>query len=203
MRVTMILESGGNPRPFLFSYPELVRSCPRLRRRSADKDLSTPGPDRDGITRRVPLFVFSRRPPDAGPRARNVAGGYGRGRARNRRRASEWRRRAPRSVPIFCRPISMAAYILISRASYDDRVSSRRRTCSTDPMIPARLQWRRGAVGIERDRTGGSGVRLRWADAGGRGLGANAGIDADAEICCAVRRSSTVSSWRSYWSRGS
>ncbi|HWN58328.1 MAG TPA: CHASE2 domain-containing protein, partial [Methylomirabilota bacterium] len=58
-RVTMILESGGNPRPFLFAHPELLRSLPEIEaaeRGQGSIDLET---DRDGITRGVPLFIVA------------------------------------------------------------------------------------------------------------------------------------------------
>ena len=58
-RVTMILESGSNPRPFLFAHPALLRSLPEIEaaeRGQGSIDLET---DRDGITRRVPLFIVA------------------------------------------------------------------------------------------------------------------------------------------------
>jgi adenylate cyclase len=57
MRVTMILESGANPRPFLFSYPRLVRSLPEIAAAERGQGSIDAGTDHDGITRRVPLFV--------------------------------------------------------------------------------------------------------------------------------------------------
>jgi adenylate cyclase len=57
-RVTMVLESGSNPRPFLFSHPALLRSVPGIAAAERGQGSVDPEPDRDGITRRVPLFVF-------------------------------------------------------------------------------------------------------------------------------------------------
>ena len=54
----MILESGANPRPFLFAYPELLRSLPEIAAAERGQgSIDSTRPDRDGITRRVPLFV--------------------------------------------------------------------------------------------------------------------------------------------------
>jgi len=57
MRVTMILESGANPRPFLFAHPELIRSLPEIASAERGQGSIDSETDRDGITRRVPLFV--------------------------------------------------------------------------------------------------------------------------------------------------
>jgi adenylate cyclase len=58
-RVTMILESGANPRPFLFTYPELVKSLPEIVAAERGQGSIDSAKDRDGITRRVPLFIVA------------------------------------------------------------------------------------------------------------------------------------------------
>jgi adenylate cyclase len=57
-RVTMVLESGANPRPFLFIHPELLRNLPEIAAAERGQGSVDMEPDRDGVTRRVPLFVF-------------------------------------------------------------------------------------------------------------------------------------------------
>jgi adenylate cyclase len=59
MRVTMILESGANPRPFLFTHSELIRSLPEIAAAERGQGSIDSETDRDGITRRVPLFIFA------------------------------------------------------------------------------------------------------------------------------------------------
>jgi adenylate cyclase len=56
-RVTMVLEAGGNPRPFLFTHPELLRSMPAIAAAERGQGSVDMEPDRDGVTRRVPLFI--------------------------------------------------------------------------------------------------------------------------------------------------
>lgn len=58
-RVTMILESGANPRPFLFTHPELVKSLPEIAAAERGQGSIDSEKDRDGITRRVPLFIVA------------------------------------------------------------------------------------------------------------------------------------------------
>jgi serine phosphatase RsbU (regulator of sigma subunit) len=58
-RVTMILESGGNPRPFLLTHPELLRSLPEVEAAERGDGAIDQVPDPDGITRSVPLFIFA------------------------------------------------------------------------------------------------------------------------------------------------
>jgi len=58
-RVTMVLESGGNPRPFLFIHPDLLRSLPEIAAAERGQGSVDMEPDRDGVTRRVPLFIFA------------------------------------------------------------------------------------------------------------------------------------------------
>jgi adenylate cyclase len=59
MRVTMILESGANPRPFLFAHPELIRSLPEIASAERGQGSIDSETDHDGITRRVPLFIVA------------------------------------------------------------------------------------------------------------------------------------------------
>ena len=58
-RVTMILESGSNPRPFLFTHPELLRSLPEIAEAERGQGSVDMEADRDGVTRRVPLFIVA------------------------------------------------------------------------------------------------------------------------------------------------
>ncbi len=57
-RVTMVLEAGVNPRPFLLTHPALLRSLPEIAAAESGQGSVDPQPDRDGVTRCVPLFVF-------------------------------------------------------------------------------------------------------------------------------------------------
>ena len=54
-----VLESGINPRPFLFTHPELLRSLPEIAAAERGQGSVDRRSDRDGITRRVPLFIFA------------------------------------------------------------------------------------------------------------------------------------------------
>ncbi|MGB9382484.1 CHASE2 domain-containing protein [Candidatus Binatus sp.] len=58
-RVTMILESGANPRPFLFAYPGLVHSLPEIEAAERGDGSIDEEADPDGVIRRVPLFVVA------------------------------------------------------------------------------------------------------------------------------------------------
>jgi len=58
-RVTMILESGGNPSPFLLTHPELVKSLPEIAAAERGEGSIDSEKDFDGITRRVPLFIVA------------------------------------------------------------------------------------------------------------------------------------------------
>ena len=58
-RVTMVLESGANPDQFLLTYPDLLGSLPEIAAAESGQGAVDQGPDRDGITRSVPLFVFA------------------------------------------------------------------------------------------------------------------------------------------------
>ena len=56
----MMLESGANPRPFLFTHPQLRAQPARDRRRPSAGDGSVDEEaDRDGVIRRVPLFIVA------------------------------------------------------------------------------------------------------------------------------------------------
>jgi len=57
-RIGVIRESGGNPRPYLLSYPYLLRSMPELIAAASGQGAVIGNPDPDGITRRLPLFVI-------------------------------------------------------------------------------------------------------------------------------------------------
>ncbi len=56
-RITIIRESGGNPRPFLIKYPYFLRSLPELTVVARGQGAVLGNPDPDGVTRRLPLFV--------------------------------------------------------------------------------------------------------------------------------------------------
>lgn len=56
-RITMIRESGSDPRRFLIGYPYFLRSLPALTAAAGGQGAVLNNPDRDGITRRLPLFV--------------------------------------------------------------------------------------------------------------------------------------------------
>jgi adenylate cyclase len=58
-RVTMILESGADPRPFLFTHPELVRSLPEIEAAERGYGSIDQEADPDGVIRRVPLFIVA------------------------------------------------------------------------------------------------------------------------------------------------
>jgi adenylate cyclase len=48
---------GGNPEPFLLSFPGLLRNVPVLEKAAAGRGLFTIRPERDGIVRRTPLAM--------------------------------------------------------------------------------------------------------------------------------------------------
>jgi len=58
-RVTIIRQAGGDPRPFLISYPYFLRSIPELTAAARGQGSVLDSPDPDGITRRLPLFVVA------------------------------------------------------------------------------------------------------------------------------------------------
>jgi serine phosphatase RsbU (regulator of sigma subunit) len=57
VRITIVRQTGGNPKPFLREYPYLLSSVPELRgaARGAGSLIANPGAD--GITRSVPMFI--------------------------------------------------------------------------------------------------------------------------------------------------
>jgi adenylate cyclase len=59
-RITIVRESGADPRPFLIAYPYLLRSVPELTAVARGQGSVLDNPDPDGMTRRLPLFVVSR-----------------------------------------------------------------------------------------------------------------------------------------------
>ena len=48
---------GGDPKPFLFSFPGLLRNIPVLEKAAAGRGLFTIRAERDGIVRRVPMVM--------------------------------------------------------------------------------------------------------------------------------------------------
>ena len=54
---TPIRGIGGDPKPFLPSFPTLVRSLPQITAAEHGRAALVGDPDRDGIVRRVPLFI--------------------------------------------------------------------------------------------------------------------------------------------------
>lgn len=50
---------GGDPKPFLVSFPGLLRNLPILERAAAGRGLFTLRPERDGIVRRVPMVMLA------------------------------------------------------------------------------------------------------------------------------------------------
>ncbi|MCB1473931.1 MAG: adenylate/guanylate cyclase domain-containing protein [Rhodobiaceae bacterium] len=51
---------GGDPRPYMLKYRDLLHNVPVLQEAAASKAVLTVNPDVDGITRRVPLAVVAR-----------------------------------------------------------------------------------------------------------------------------------------------
>jgi adenylate cyclase len=58
-RLTIIRESGRDPRPFLLPYPPPVRSLPEIARFERGRGSDICAPDPDGIVRRIPLVVMA------------------------------------------------------------------------------------------------------------------------------------------------
>ena len=48
---------GGNPEPFLLSFPGVLRNVPVLEKAAAGRGLFTIRPERDGIVRRIPMVM--------------------------------------------------------------------------------------------------------------------------------------------------
>ena len=133
----MILESGTNPRPFLFTHPELLRSLPEIAAAERGQGSVDMEPDRDGVTRRVPLFIFDEGNlvPDLALEMLRVALGAG---ALGIVSGSEGVQGATLGTH-FLPTDAAAASTRISRRRTTP-ATSRPRTCSTDPTI------RRGSV---------------------------------------------------------
>jgi adenylate cyclase len=58
---TIVLEAGGDPHPFLPSFEYLLYNLPEISKVSRGRGVLTGHPDRDGIVRRIPLFVVAER----------------------------------------------------------------------------------------------------------------------------------------------
>jgi serine phosphatase RsbU (regulator of sigma subunit)/CHASE2 domain-containing sensor protein len=58
-RVALVLERGGDPRPFLTSYKSVVRSVPDITRTAQSQAALTDEPDVDGVVRAVPLLTLA------------------------------------------------------------------------------------------------------------------------------------------------
>ena len=56
---TPIRALGGDPMPFLQHYPALIRSLPEITAGESGRAALVGNPDRDGIVRRVPLFIVA------------------------------------------------------------------------------------------------------------------------------------------------
>jgi adenylate cyclase len=56
-RITIVRQTGKNPRPFLHEYPYLISSVPELTRAERGAGSLIANPDSDGITRSVPMFI--------------------------------------------------------------------------------------------------------------------------------------------------
>jgi adenylate cyclase len=57
VRITIVRQAGGNPKPFLPQYPYLLSSVPELRRTERGAGSLVDNPGADGITRSVPMFI--------------------------------------------------------------------------------------------------------------------------------------------------
>jgi len=57
LRITIVRQTGGNPKPFLRDYPYLLSSVPELRRAERGAGSLIDNPGADGITRSVPMFI--------------------------------------------------------------------------------------------------------------------------------------------------
>jgi adenylate cyclase len=54
-----IASLGGNPRPYLFHFPGLLRNIPVLENAASGRGLFSIRPERDGIVRRVPMVMVA------------------------------------------------------------------------------------------------------------------------------------------------
>jgi adenylate cyclase len=55
-----IAELGGNPRPYLDNFPELLRNLPELEATAAGRGVFTVFPETDGVVRRVPAVLAAK-----------------------------------------------------------------------------------------------------------------------------------------------
>ena len=87
---------GGDPKPFLFKFPGLLRNIPILEKAAAGRGLFSIRTERDGIVRRVPMVMQAQGNIMPSLTVRDAAGGdrrqhhsdpHGRGRHQERRRA--------------------------------------------------------------------------------------------------------------------
>ncbi len=159
-RVTMVLESGTNPDKFLLTYPDLLGSLPEIAAAESGQGAVDQEPDRDGITRRVPLFVFAggNLVPDLALEMLRVATGA---RAVGIVAGREWRARRDARFFLFPerseRPRLSVFHALLRCSLYLGGGPARWivRSC------PAARRGR--AVGIKRDRIGGLESDAAWA----------------------------------------
>jgi adenylate cyclase len=57
VRITIVRQAGGDPKPYLHEYPYLLSSVPELRRAARGAGSLVDNPGADGITRSVPMFI--------------------------------------------------------------------------------------------------------------------------------------------------
>ncbi len=57
--MTMVRQSGADPRPFLQTYPVLIRSLPEIAAAERGRGALIGNADRDGVVRRAPLVVWA------------------------------------------------------------------------------------------------------------------------------------------------
>jgi adenylate cyclase len=57
--MTMVLQSGPDPRPYLQNYPVLIRSLPEITAAERGRGALVGNADRDGVVRRAPLVVWA------------------------------------------------------------------------------------------------------------------------------------------------
>jgi len=127
-RVTMVLESGGDPRPFLSTYPTLLRSLPEIEAGERGEGTVNMEPHNAGVTRRVPLFIVAQ-----GNLVPDLASAPVREQSASS--AEQMASRARGSVRSFFRPTCTGASIHISRRR-TTRATSRRLICSAVLSMP-------------------------------------------------------------------
>ncbi|HLX38325.1 MAG TPA: CHASE2 domain-containing protein, partial [Candidatus Binataceae bacterium] len=59
VRLTIVRESGRDPRPFLLSYPAPLGSLPEIAQAARGRGTDIGEPDPDGVVRRIPLLVLA------------------------------------------------------------------------------------------------------------------------------------------------